>query len=33
MVEVTAAASEAIQGFMKEKSLDSPLRVFLQSGG
>jgi Fe-S cluster assembly iron-binding protein IscA len=33
MVEVTPAASKAIQGFMKEKDLNQPLRVFLQSGG
>lgn len=33
MVEVTPAASEAIQSFMKDKGLDQPLRVFLQSGG
>jgi Fe-S cluster assembly iron-binding protein IscA len=33
MVEVSEAASEAIQSFMKEKDMDSSLRVFLQSGG
>jgi Fe-S cluster assembly iron-binding protein IscA len=33
MVEVSEAASKAIQSFMKEKELSSPLRVFLQSGG
>lgn len=33
MIEVSPAASDAIAAFMKEKGLDSPLRVFLQSGG
>jgi hypothetical protein len=33
MVEVTESASKAIKAFMAEKSLDSALRVYLQSGG
>jgi iron-sulfur cluster assembly protein len=33
MIEVTSAAGEAIAAFMKEKELDSPFRVFLESGG
>ncbi len=33
MVEVTESASKAIKAFMSERSLASPLRVYLQSGG
>jgi Fe-S cluster assembly iron-binding protein IscA len=33
MIQVTESATEAIKGFMKEKDLDSALRVYLQSGG
>lgn len=33
MIDVTENASKAIKAFMDEKSLDSALRVYLQSGG
>ncbi|MCB2185701.1 MAG: IscA/HesB family protein [Deltaproteobacteria bacterium] len=33
MVEVTESASQAIKGFLAEKNLASPLRVYLEEGG
>jgi Fe-S cluster assembly iron-binding protein IscA len=33
MVEVSESASKAIKSFMAEKSLNSALRIYLQSGG
>ena len=33
MIEVTESASKAIKAFMDERTLDSALRVYLQSGG
>lgn len=33
MIEVTESAGKAIKAFFEEKSLDSALRIFMQSGG
>ena len=33
MIEVTESASKAIKAFMDERTLESALRVYMQSGG
>ncbi len=33
MIEVSPSATKALKAFFEEKNIDSPVRVFLQSGG
>ena len=33
MIEITTEASAAVKSIMQERSLDSSLRIFLNSGG